>query len=190
MYSQGISGIVILINICASIVQTTAKREKCCVSLHTTQHEKALALRDLFTQLRLAATSSDTFESTRNIQLGKCTVDLTRSDPAKQDYLQQELIKEKHFCSSSTGAVSKGSGLSVLGTLATQMTFLVCPLLSCSSRPGPGHKAMVLLSERSRNSLKIHCAWVLHWIVPSTQKSGQDIWPLCCTENKISFDPY
>lgn len=91
MYSQGISGIVILVNICASVVQTTAKGEKCCVSLHTTQHEKALALRDLFTQLRLAATSSDTFESTRNIQLGKCTVDLTRSDHAKQDYLQQEL---------------------------------------------------------------------------------------------------
>lgn len=61
----------------------------------------------------------------------------------------------KHFYSSNTGVVSKSSVLSGMGTLATQMTLLVCTLLSCSSRPGPGHRATVLLSKRSRNSLKI-----------------------------------
>lgn len=137
MYSQDISGIVILSNIYAYIIQTIAKGEKCCVFLHQAQHEKALPLKDLFTQWGLAATSSDTFESTRNVQLGKCTADLTRSDPAKQDYLQQELIKVKHFCSSSTGVVSKGSGLSGLGTLTTQMTFLVCTLLSLQQQTWP-----------------------------------------------------
>lgn len=63
------------------------------LSLHKTQHEKALPLKDLLTQLRLATTSSDTFDSARNLQLGKCTANLTRSDTAKQDYLQQELMK-------------------------------------------------------------------------------------------------
>lgn len=65
------------------------------MSLHKTQHEKALPLKDLFTQLRLATTSSDTFESARNLRLGKHTANLTRSDTAKQDYLQQELMKNE-----------------------------------------------------------------------------------------------
>ena len=65
------------------------------ISLHKTQQEKALPLKDLFTQLRLATTSSDTFNSARNLWLGKRTANLTRSNPAKQDYLQQELMKNK-----------------------------------------------------------------------------------------------
>lgn len=65
------------------------------ISLHKTQHEKALPLKDLFTQLRLASSSSDTFETARNLQLGKCTANLIRSDTAKQDFLQQELMKNE-----------------------------------------------------------------------------------------------
>lgn len=65
------------------------------ISLHKTQHEKALPLKDLFTELRLATTGSDTFESARNLWLGKCTANLTKSDSAKQDYLQQELMKNE-----------------------------------------------------------------------------------------------
>lgn len=57
-------------------------------SLYKTQHEKVLSLKDLFTHLRLAIPSSDTFESAGNLRLGKYTVNLTRSDATKQDYLQ------------------------------------------------------------------------------------------------------
>lgn len=65
------------------------------ISLHKTQHEKAFPWRALFTQLRLATSSSDMLENARSLRLRKRTVNLARSDTAEQDYLQQDLMKNK-----------------------------------------------------------------------------------------------
>lgn len=84
------------------------------IQLHKTQREKALLLRDLFTQLTLATASSDAFESARNLRLGKCTADVTGSDAAKQERLQQEM-------SASEAAVLEWSARAVPSCAGVQL---------------------------------------------------------------------